>query len=452
MLILFVFVAFGCSRLSTTQISDELPSSVDKPPVDDPTVEDANQSTDDDDAAGGSNDDVGDDGDDDSDGDDQTPASRFVIIEANPVAAGASSVDALASLEGVEEGTRVIDLMVVTQAVAGDSYGLAIVEDAQEARVELILEKSSGEISWKSEVVSDVSWEFMVSYHESVYFVGFSEALSKLVIRRYRLQEDFFNQVYDEKLYDEVLPDYVVLDAYDKKPFLYLYRQNEPTLRVELEKNKDAEVVVDDPQYDSDLDHTVRMGGLHFDRADDFRVEISRVSDDSTLGEFETALNSFGVNVSRLGGDKAESGFRLMFADPQGRLAWIRVDSPRMIDAKKYYSYDKKTVWFHASNSVTGDLDFEIPSEISVSEGNSGNHALSLFIDGVQCQYKGGSDQSKPKRTNLGQWKKGMVYKFKQCSNGWSENENVTASESIRVEIHNGNSRSSPTRVDAFLD
>lgn len=132
--------------------------------------------------------------------------------------------------------------------------------------------------------------------------------------------------------------------------------------------------------------------------------------------------------------------------------AIARVDGPDVRPAQAITLTARKTynpsAWADASLAFGGPGRFALPAEIPVTEGNSGNHWITLSFVTVagtaSCRYTGGSSQAHP--SNPTELAKATKYKFTSCTNGLGVGAAVDAT-SVTLHVDNGDSYQPATSV-----
>ncbi|MEM6732254.1 MAG: hypothetical protein AAF658_11910 [Myxococcota bacterium] len=123
---------------------------------------------------------------------------------------------------------------------------------------------------------------------------------------------------------------------------------------------------------------------------------------------------------------------------------------PLTLSATKLYGPSR---WTDGVACLCEPKTFMLPSELSVLQGNSGNHWTDLIFDEgdneVLCRYRGGSDQAHP--VGDVQISKGQRYVFDFCTDGSAAGDTLTT-QHVRLYLANGDSDLGITEVEATLE
>jgi hypothetical protein len=120
------------------------------------------------------------------------------------------------------------------------------------------------------------------------------------------------------------------------------------------------------------------------------------------------------------------------------------------IKARKTYN---PSAWKNGFVNFTSPTTLALPKTVPVTEGNSGNHWITLCYrkKGAQafsCRYRGGSDQAHP--AGAVQIAKGNKYTFLWCDSGAVAGQSVVADQ-LSLHLDNGDSFLPATSVEMTL-
>jgi len=121
-----------------------------------------------------------------------------------------------------------------------------------------------------------------------------------------------------------------------------------------------------------------------------------------------------------------------------------------VLEAAKLYSPSR---WTDAQVDLANPMAFVLPEVIPVTQGNSGNHWITLTWrlgdSQFKCRYRGGSDQAHPQ--DEAELAKATQYVFWHCSDDAAQPGDVLSADSVRLHLDNGDSWAGETRVAMLL-
>ena len=123
--------------------------------------------------------------------------------------------------------------------------------------------------------------------------------------------------------------------------------------------------------------------------------------------------------------------------------------SPALLEATRWHQPDH---WFDAELPLPEPRRYLLPGELTVTEGNAGNHPATLTLtpeDGgaaITCRYRGGADEPHP--AEGAQLQAAAQYRFEGCSDG-SRPGSVVAVRALKLRLEEGGNRGPGTRTAA---